>query len=97
MERVQEVPVEEGANARAFGSTVAIARTAGRRGLAVETFESEDEQGNPVVTVAKQDEAPAQPKSQPVGEAKKRGRARKQDLTADDVDASLQDIATGGG
>ena len=86
----QDVPVAEGTNPR--GLRIAIARAAGRHGFAVETFESQDEAGATIVTVAKRDEAP---KPEPAGRGR-RGRPRKQELTADASDESLQDLATGG-
>jgi hypothetical protein len=75
---------------------IAIARAAGRRGLTVETFESQDEQGNPVVTVATSEATPTRPKSgqsQPTGEGKRRGRPPKQREQDDAEIASLQDLA----
>ncbi len=89
----QDVPVEAGTNPR--GLRIAIARAAGRRGFAVETFESQDEAGTTIVTVAKRDEALTAQKPEPAGRGK-RGRPRKQELRADDIDESLQDLATGG-
>jgi hypothetical protein len=41
------------------GLRIAIARAPGRRGGAVEIFESQDGQGNPVVTAVKRVETPA--------------------------------------
>ena len=77
----QEIPVEEGQNAR--GVRIAIARAANKRGLSVETYESQNEEGTPVIVVAKSEEPP-KPKvqAQPSGNGRRRGRPRKQDGTA---------------
>ncbi len=90
----QEVPVEGEQTPK--GMRIAIARAANRRGLSVEMFEANDERGNPVVVVVKSEVAVKPQKAQPAGDGRKRGRPRKQELQPDDVDASLQDIATGG-
>ncbi len=91
----QEVRVEEGTNPR--GMRIAMARAAGRRGLTVETFESEDENGSPVVVVVKGEPDPVRQKSgpsQPAGNGRKRGGPRKQEQDDAEI-ASLQDLAKG--
>ena len=91
----QDVPLSTEQNAR--GVRIAIARAAGKHGLLVETFEWCDQDGTPYVTVAKREEPSARRQaSQPAGNGRRRGRPRKSELRADDTDASLQDIATGG-
>jgi hypothetical protein len=87
----QDVPVEEGTNPR--GLRIAIARAAGRRGFAVETFESQDAAGTTIVTVAKRAEAPQVPQPTSAGRGK-RGRPRKQELPADALDEARQELAS---
>ena len=78
----QDVTLEPGQNAR--GVRIAIARAAGRRGFAVETFEWSDEEGTPFVTIAKAESHPSQPRAHPAppgasdGQPRRRGRPRKQ-------------------
>ncbi len=75
----QEVPVEEGQNPR--GMRIAIARAAGKRGLAIESYDSQDAQGNPTIIVVKGDDAPKRQKAgqaQPSGDGRRRGRPKKQ-------------------
>ncbi len=76
---MQEVPVEEEQTPK--GMRIAIARAANRRGLSVEMFEANDEQGNPVVVVVKSEPASKpQPvtQAQPSGNGRRRGRQKKQ-------------------
>jgi hypothetical protein len=55
----QEIPLDEDQSAR--GLRIAIARAAGTRGFAVDTYESEDERGQPVVIVVKADRPAPRP------------------------------------
>ena len=76
----QEVPVEEGQNPR--GMRIAIARAAGKRGLAIESYDSQDAQGNPTIIVVKGGEAPKRQKAgqdQPSGNGRRRGRSKRQE------------------
>ncbi len=73
----QEVPVA--GDQRPKGMRIAIARAAKRRGLAVEMFEANDEQGGPVVVVVKSAPAVKPPQVQPSGNGRRRGRPRKQE------------------
>ena len=77
----QDVPL--GAEQNARGVRVAIARAAGKRGLAVETFEWCDQDGTPYVTVAKRQEPPTRRQAvpaQPTGNGRRRGRPRRTEL-----------------
>ena len=74
----QEVPVEGEQTPK--GMRIAIARAAGRRGLAVEMFESNDAQGNPVVVVVKREQAPGVPRPTHVrsaGNGRRTGRSKR--------------------
>ena len=74
----QEVPVEGEQTPK--GMRIAIARAAGRRGLAVEMFESNDARGNPVVVVVKREQAAGEPRATHArsgGNGRRKGRAAK--------------------
>ena len=86
----QDVLVDSGSTAK--GMRIAIGRAAGKRGLAVETFESRDGAGNTTVTVARKAEIPTRQKAgqaQPPSDGRKRGRPRKQEQ--DEVEIALQE------
>ena len=93
----QDVLVDGASSAK--GMRIAIGRAAGKRGFAVETFESQDGAGNAVVTVVRKAEAPVRPEAgqgQRPGNGRKRGRPRKQEQDEAEI-ASLQDLAAGEG
>ena len=74
----QEVPVEGEQTPK--GMRIAIARAAGRRGIAVEMFEGNDAEGNPVVIVVKNEQAAGKPRPTHVrsgGNGRRTGRAAK--------------------
>ena len=76
----QELPVEEGQNPR--GMRIAIARAAGKRGLSIESYDSQDAQGNPTVIVVKGDDASKRQKAgqaQPSRNDRRRGRPKRED------------------
>ena len=71
----QEVPVEGEQTPK--GMRIAIARAAGRRGIAIEMFESNDAQGHPVVVVVKREPAPDQQRAthaRSEGNGRRKGR-----------------------
>ena len=75
----QEVPVEGEQSPK--GMRIAIARAAGRRGIAVEMFESNDAQGNPVVVVVKSEPAATHQRATPArseGNGRRKGRGKRQ-------------------
>ncbi len=84
----QEVPVAGDQTPK--GMRIAIARAAKRRGLTVEMFEANDEQGSPVVVVVKSEPAVKPQQGQPSGHGRRRGRPRKQEHS------SWTDMQSGG-
>ena len=89
----QDVHVDGASSAK--GMRIAIGRAAGKRGFAVETFESQDEAGNAIVTVARKAET-LTGQVQPLKDGRKHGRPRKQEQDEAEI-ASLQDLAAGEG
>ena len=76
----QEVPVEGEQTPK--GMRIAIARAAGRRGLTVEMFESNDDRGNPVVIVVKSEPSviPQQTtRANPTGNGRRKSRSKRED------------------